>query len=127
MGYEYKGTVVEVGETKQISDNFSVRNIVVSQDATKKNGESFLKRALFQFGNASMLDGISAGQTVTVSFDLDARNHNGTWYGNARGYKIVAEEGGQYAQSQAGNIPTAARKVNPPAETADDDDSTLPF
>ncbi len=122
MGYEYKGAVAEIGQVKQISDNFSIQTLVLSQQATKKDGEQFTKNALFEFSNTTLLSGIKVGDTVTVSFDLEARKHKEVWYGKSRAWKIVVEGGAkQGGGSEFDNTPS---KQNP---VMDDTSEDLPF
>lgn len=122
MSYEYKGKIAEIGTPKQISDNFSIQTLVLSQEATKKDGEQFTKNALFEFSNLNLLKGLKVGQTVTVGFDIEARKHKDVWYGKARGWKLQVEGGGQSAEPMYG-----AETKNESADTAANSDDDLPF
>lgn len=121
MSYEYKGVIAEIGAPKQISDNFSIQTLVLSQEATKKDGEPFTKNALFEFSNLNLLKGLKVGQTVTVGFDIEARKHKDVWYGKARGWKLQVEGGGQSAE------PMYGAETKPSASNDDSEDKELPF
>lgn len=129
MGYEYTGRVVEIGELKQISDNYSVKEIVLSKTEIGKSGQQFTKHAVFSFGNTALLMGIVVGDEVKVSFDAESRRSpkTGGWFTGLRGWKIepVSTERSARAQSNHENWPTQPPKSQAPA--IDDDSSDLPF
>jgi len=123
MAYEYKGVIAEIGAPKQINDNFSIQTLVLSQEATKKDGEPFTKNALFEFSNLNLLTGLKVGQTVTVGFDIEARKHKDVWYGKARGWKLSVESDAiQGGGSEFDNAkPPQSPVIN------DSEDGELPF
>jgi len=121
MAYDYKGVIAEIGTPKQINDNFSIQTLVLSQEATKKDGEPFTKNAIFEFSNLNLLTGLKVGQTVTVGFDIEARKHKDVWYGKARGWKLQVEGGGQSSEPMYG-----AEQKSAPQQNAEDVD-LLPF
>ena len=45
----------------------------------------------------SLLDGVQVGDEVTVSFDIRGREHNGRYYNNLQGWKIVAADSARAA------------------------------
>ena len=122
MAYDYKGVIAEIGTPKQISDNFSIQTLVLSQEATKKDGEPFTKNAIFEFSNLNLLKGLKVGQTVTVGFDIEARKHKDVWYGKARGWKLQVEGGGQSAEPMYG-----AEQKSAPSKNDSEDADLLPF
>jgi hypothetical protein len=65
------GTVYTVGQTIQISDKFSKREISIT------TADQYPQTILFQFSNdkCSLLDNINAGDNVTISYNLRGR----TW------------------------------------------------
>lgn len=69
---------------------------------------------------------IKVGDTVTVSFDINAREFNGRWYNDVRAWKVEHVDGG------AGVAPAAAPYVAPAAPAAtpfapSDEKDDLPF
>lgn len=122
MSYEYKGVIAEIGTPKQISDKFSIQTLVLSQEATKKDGEPFTKNALFEFSNLNLLKGLKVGQTVKVGFDLDARKYKDVWYGKAKGWKLAVEGGGQSSEAMYG-----AETKNDSMDTTANSEDDLPF
>lgn len=53
-------------------------------------GRQFPTRCVFDvFGEDRLRQfGIQAGETLTVSFDLDAREYNGRWFNSVRAWKV---------------------------------------
>ena len=83
---------------------------------------------------------VQVGQTVNVSFDIDAREYNGRWYNSIRAFDVrqvdlnaapapaaapVASPVSAPVQA-AGAAPAPAQPAAPAAATADDGDD-LPF
>jgi len=59
---------------------------------------------------------IQAGETITVSFDIDAHEYNGRWFNSIRAWNVQRVDP---AQAQAmGTIPTAAPTPFPPQQAA---------
>ena len=68
--YKFNGTVLVIGETQQVSEKFSKRELVLMDDDSM-----YPQQIMFQFAQdkCSMLDGISEGEQVEVSFNLRGR------------------------------------------------------
>lgn len=83
--------------------------------------------SLFGEEKISMLNNLSAGQEVEVSFNLSSREYNGKWYHNIDAWKIDAmtNAGG------GGEMPPPPTEepisLNTADLSADDDDDDLPF
>ncbi len=102
------GKVIRVGETEQIKDTFKKRELVIETD------DKYPQSIPLEFvqDKTELLNGISEGDSVTVSYNLRGREWNGKYYVNVQGWKL----------EKTGSAP-APVNVNAPVE-ADDD---LPF
>jgi hypothetical protein len=71
MGMNIKGVVYKVSETKQVSDKFSKRELIVEIADNPKYPQ------LVQFeatkDRCSLLDNVNAGDSVSIEFDLRGR------------------------------------------------------
>ena len=74
MSNTVTGTVYSIGQTQQISDKFSKREIAIT------TAETYPQTILFQFSNdkCSLLDNVRIGDNVTISYNLRGR----IWRGN---------------------------------------------
>jgi hypothetical protein len=68
MENQLTGVVHYIGATEQKTDNFSVRSLILKIDADSQYPQFIPMQA--SNAKASLLDGLSAGSTVTVSFNL---------------------------------------------------------
>lgn len=69
---------------------------------------------------------IQAGEIMTVSFDINAREYNGRWYNDIRAWRV---ERGEVAVTPAApvNTPVNAPKVSAPDFSAQNEADDLPF
>lgn len=72
---------------------------------------------MFGEDKINILQGLTTGDEIKVSFDLDSREFNGRWYTNVNAWK-VEKQGGT-------NTPPDFTPTNAPSATDDNDD--LPF
>lgn len=109
MSYELEGVVERIGETKNVSEKFSVREFAVktTKTWTSKDGDSGSKEVLVGMQctgrTTEALDKIKVGQAVTVKFDLEGREYNGRIFTNINAWYVGAKEGGKSAPVQATN------------------------
>lgn len=68
------GTVYKIGQTNQVSDKFSKREIAIKTDDT------YPQTISFQFSNdkCPLLDNVRIGEKVSINYNLRGR----TWTGN---------------------------------------------
>lgn len=63
-----------------------------SQDAVLEitENEKFTKKFLFTIKGKERIDaiGVKEGETITVTFDTDAHEHNGRWFGQNLVWKV---------------------------------------
>ena len=116
--YKFNGTVYEVGQTEVISEKFSKRLLVVSDD-----DENYPQLVSFEFVNdkTSLLDPYSPGDTVEVSFSLRGREWTNDKTGEVRYFNTLSAF---RVEGEAGTAP--AKKVAPPV-VEEETDEDLPF
>lgn len=88
MSYELTGKIKLIQETQTFNSGFSKREMVVTvEDGNYPQDISleFLKEKI------SLLDSLSVGQNVTVSFDIRGREYNGRYFNNLVGWKIQSD------------------------------------
>ena len=80
MSNSITGKVYMIGQTQQISDKFSKREIAITTE------DKFPQTVLFQFSNdkCSLLDNVRVNDTVTINYNLRGR----IWRGPDGGEKI---------------------------------------
>jgi hypothetical protein len=91
MAYELTGKVKLIGELQTFSSGFEKKELVVTvadgnypQDISLE----FLKEKL------SLLDNVSVGQEITVTFDIRGREYNGRYFNNLVGWKVGKSDSG---------------------------------
>lgn len=82
---EFTGKITLIGETEQKSETFSIRQLVVTNDARK-----YPEIGVFTFKNKACdkLNGFKVGQEVNVKFDMGGREYNGKYYCDLNGWDI---------------------------------------
>lgn len=83
--------------------------------------EQYPKKCMFEvFGSDRIAQfNIQAGQSLTVSIDIDAREYNGRWYNQIRAYKVMPYDPTAIAAPAAApGIAPAADAPFPPTQTA---------
>jgi hypothetical protein len=115
--FKIKATVKRVGQTAQVSEKFSKRELVVEIADDK-----YPQVVSFEFtqDKCALLDGIMEGQEVEVSFALRGRewtNENGDVrvFNTLNGFRV-----------EGGSAPAAATAAVV-VDTTEDDESDLPF
>jgi len=111
MSNTVTGTVYSIGQTQQISDKFSKREIAIT------TAETYPQTILFQFSNdkCSLLDNVRIGDTVTISYNLRGR----IWRGNDGVEKIFNTIDGWniVLTSTTGNNVQPPQATNQPVQT----------
>ncbi len=100
-----------------------------SGNSWKKQGfvvetqEQFQRKICFSLFNdkVSMLNGVSEGEKVEVSFDIESREFNGKWFHNINAWKIA-----RIMKNGADEIPPFTDNDIPPEITQEQPDD-LPF
>ena len=93
MSYEMQGTVKVLMDEEELSNNFRKREVVID------TGGEYPQMIKVEFlkDRISQLDGLSAGDSVTVHFDLRGREWNGKYFSNVVGWKLDKGASGSYA------------------------------
>ena len=115
---QFTGTVHEVKETQQISDTFCKREFILTD-----NDEKYPKFISFELvkDNVDLINGIKAGQEITVSFNLEGRlwmnpkTNEERCFNSLKAWKIEA----------VGNAPSP--KKAPKQQEPEGDVQDLPF
>jgi hypothetical protein len=112
VAYELTGKVKLIQDEQTFNSGFKKREMVVIVEDGKYPQEINLE---FVQDKISLLDNLSPGQEVTVTFDIRGREYNGRYYNNLQGWKISSDGAGD-SFNQA---------PPPPASSEVDDD--IPF
>jgi single-strand DNA-binding protein len=121
MSYDLAGKVKLIQEPQTFASGFTKREMVVTVEDGKYPQEIVME---FLQDKVSLLDNVSEGQEIKVSFDIRGREYNGRYFNNLVGWKI---EGGD-ASAPA---PAAATDDRPPipsdSEAPGELDDDIPF
>ena len=117
MSYELSGKIKLIQETQTFSSGFTKREMVVTVEEGNYPQDISLE---FLKDKISLLDNLSVGQQVTVSFDIRGREYNGRYFNNLVGWKIQGDSAAVddgYHQS----APPADQFDSSPFDSMDDD------
>lgn len=115
MSLTLQGRIIQIGDKNQVSDKFAKREFVI-----EITDGAYNKNVAMQFTNdkCALLDKYQVNQNVTVSFNLDSREHNSKWYTNVTAWRIDAATVQQPVTTQSGTYdpsnPTNDLKDNLP-------------
>lgn len=108
MSLSTTGKVKHIFDTQEFSSGFTKREFVVTTDETYPQDIKFETIK----DKTALLDTLTVGQEVTVSFNLRGSEYQGKYYVNPRAWKIEA----------------GAKSESTPVNSASDDDGdSLPF
>lgn len=97
-----------------------------SQEFVIETHDQYPRKCMFRvFGEDRLKEmNIQAGQELTVSFDIDAREYQGRWYNDISAWRVVpATAAAAPAPVSATDIPAPSATMAPAPEGEDD----LPF
>lgn len=122
MAYDLTGKVKLVQDPQTFASGFTKREVVVTVEDGKYPQDINLE---FLQDKVSLLDNVSEGQEIKVSFDIRGREYNGRYFNNLVGWKIEAGE------DAAAPAPAAAASDRPPipddSEAPGEFDDDIPF
>jgi hypothetical protein len=125
MAYDLTGKIKLIQDAQTFGSGFTKREMVVVVEDGKYPQEINLE---FIQDKVSLLDTVSIGQEVTVTFDIRGREYNGRYFNNLQGWKIVAGEGAAAPATAApaadGKPPVADKDVPADFDEYEDD---IPF
>ncbi|MDL2282805.1 DUF3127 domain-containing protein [Parabacteroides sp. OttesenSCG-928-G06] len=103
------------------------------QEYVLETQEQYPKKVCFQIFGADRIAqaNIQAGETVTVSFDIDSREYQGRWFTNINAWKVehpaVGAAEGQPMVTPPDFVPGGAPMAAPPAMDGGNPVDDLPF
>ena len=125
MAYDLTGKIKLIQDAQTFGSGFTKREMVVVVEDGKYPQEINLE---FVQDKVSLLDTVSVGQEVTVTFDIRGREYNGRYFNNLQGWKIQAGEGAAAPAAAApaadGKPPVADKDVPADFDEYEDD---IPF
>jgi hypothetical protein len=123
MSLKVKGTIKQI--LKAESGVSKVGNEWKKQEFVIETSEQFPKKVCFTLFNDkfSLLDKVSEGEEVEVSFNLESREYNGKWFHNINAWKIEKDVSSGNIQ----DVPPEYRLDDIPPEPADSEENGLPF
>ena len=124
---EITGKIIHVSEPR---GGVSARtgNSWKMQDFVIETMEQYPRKCMFNvFGEDRLREfHIQAGEVLTVSFDIDAREYNGRWYNDIRAWRVVRGEVPAPGVAPVADIPAPAAPAQP-ATVANEPEDDLPF
>ena len=90
MTIEIKGTVKELYETKQITEKFAQKEVVVTIDQTS----NYPQHISIQANNdkISLLDSVEVGDSVTIVANLNGKEAKGRYYNSLTIFKLNVDK-----------------------------------
>lgn len=118
MAYELSGKIKLIQEAQTFGSGFTKREMVVIVEDGKYPQEINLE---FVQDKVALLDSLTAGQEVTVTFDIRGREYNGRYFNNLQGWKVAL-----LGQEQ-GHPSSSAPPSYPAGDHGYIDDDDIPF
>ena len=118
MNYEMAGAVKLLQEPQTFSSGFTKRDIVLSVQDGQYTQDICIE---FVQDKVALLDTITVGQIITISFNIKGREYNGRYFNNLQGWRIETDKS---AQPKVENVKQESIPA-PPAGL--DDFGDLPF
>ena len=120
MQYDLTGVIKLIQEAKTFgAKGFTKREFVVTVKEGKYPQDIVLECVQEK---VNLLDGLTEGQTVTVTFDIRGREYNGRYFNNLQAFRIKGGEG--TAPSVDEDRPPLPDEAEIQGTTVDDD---IPF
>ena len=122
------GKIIYVGEAR---GGVSARtgNSWKTQDFVIETMEQYPRKCMFNvFGEDRLKEfNIQAGEVLTVSFDIDAREYNGRWYNDIRAWRVVRGAVPAPGVAPVADIPAPAAPAAQTTAVASEPEDDLPF
>lgn len=136
MRYDFKqsnkmdiqGKIIFIGELRQGTSARTNQPWAVQSFVLETVNEQYPRKCVFEvFGSDKIQQfNIQMGQEYTVSFDIDAHEHQGRWYNSIRAWKVVPGFTAPAAPLPGATTTTAPTATGAPAGS-DDTKEDLPF
>jgi hypothetical protein len=124
---EIKGKIIQFlpvqSGTSKAGNEWTKQEFVIETD------DQFPRKVCFTlFGDKiSLLNGISVGDKVEVSFNIESREYNGKWFHNINAWRINPAQPPQQAAQQDSPFPPDDVPPPPPEPERDEPNDDLPF
>ena len=126
QAYELSGSVKVIGDVQSFNSGFSKRELVVTIPDGNYPQDICVE---FHKERADLLNGLTIGDNVMVTFNLRGREYNGRYYNTLVAWKLETS-----ADTQVDGVPTSAPPQSAPTTTQAGasvggfiDDSDIPF
>ena len=131
---EITGKIIAALEPKSGTSS-RTGNTWMSQEFVIETHDQYPRRCCFRvFGEEKIKNmNIQAGEELTVSFDIDAREYQGRWYNDISAWKVDRIQAGatapvaQAEASAAQPAPAPAATIPAPEAPAANEEDDLPF
>ena len=118
MNYEMEGVVKLLQEPQTFSGGFTKREIVLSIQDGQYTQDVCIE---FVQDKVALLDTITVGQIITISFNIKGREYNGRYFNNLQGWRIETDK------SAKPKVENVEQESTPAAPVGLDDFNDLPF
>lgn len=125
---EFTGKIIHVGQKRGGTSARTGNAWAVQEYVIEETQGQYPKKCVFEiFGEDRIAQmNIQAGEELTVSFDIDAREYNGRWYNSIRAWKVDRTPAGAAMGPTPAGTPAAPQAVPAPTDAPADGDD-LPF
>lgn len=121
--FKYTGTIIFIGETEQVSDNFKKRVFILSDKEREYPQEIAFE---MHQGKCDELDKFVVGSLVEIDFNLRGRHwKDNKWFNTLQAWRITNKQVSTYQNVQPANQPSTFDSyiTNNPQQEFDD----MPF
>jgi len=110
-----KGSIKIINDTQQVTDSFKKREFVITTEGDYPQDVKFEATQ----DRVSILDGLSIGDTVDVSFNIRGNEYKEKYYVNLQAWKLDTVD--------VGNEQASSEVIKPSAVTEPGTQDDLPF
>lgn len=121
-GFLYAKPVVKEG-VSAAGKSWKSIEFVIEMEASSQ----YPKKAVFSAFKDTVIErvlSLKVGDEIKVSFNVDAREHNGKWYNTISAWQVQSLNGANTTQNYTNDLPPLLTGVDVPLTT---DDQELPF
>jgi len=125
MAYQAEGVLHKVFDTEQKSDKFRTREFIL--EISESQYPQLIKFQLTQ-DKCEIIDDYSAGDVLTIHFDLRGREWNERFFTNLQCWKIETASGtSSESESPVDRAPSPTKQPTANAQQNAFDDEDIPF
>lgn len=122
QGFLYAEPVVKEG-VSAAGKSWKSIEFVIEMEASSQ----YPKKAVFSAFKDTVIErvlSLKVGDEIKVSFNVDAREHNGKWYNTISAWQVQSLNGANTTQNYTNDLPPLVTEQDVPLTT---DDQELPF